>query len=107
MTLERREFPLDTQIGTFENEKDVEQWLIKNDEPGYPHEYAACIKAIQVIFTPQVEEYLIRYKMQKQYNIYSYSQNFDEIPADWIDMLPFMDMCITEALEEKKRLGKS
>ena len=107
MTLERRDFPLDTQIGVFENEKDVEQWLIKNDEPGYPHEYAACIKASQVIYTRQIEEYLLRYKMQKQYNIYSYSQNFDEIPADWIDMLPFMDMCITEALEEKKRLGKS
>lgn len=109
MTLERREFPLDTQIGRFENEKDVEQWLIKNDEPAYPHDYAALIKASQVIYTPQIEEYLIRYKMQKQYNIYSYSQNFDEIPADWIDMLGFIDGCINEALEEKERLksGKS
>lgn len=107
MTLERREFPLQTQIGIFENEQDVEQWLIKNDEPGYPHDYAACIKASQIIYTPQTEEYLIRYKMQKQYNIYSYSQIFDEIPADWIDMYPYIDQCVNEALEEKKRLGKS
>jgi len=107
MTLEQREFPLQTQIGTFENEKDVEQWLITNTESGYPHEYAACIKASQVIYTHQIEEYLIRYKMQKLYNIYSYSQNFDEIPADWIDMLSYIDSCVNEALKEKKRLGKS
>lgn len=107
MTLEQREFPLQTQIGIFRDEKDVETWLITNTEPSYPHDYAACIKASQVIFTPQIEEYLIRYKMQKQYNIYSYSQNFDKIPADWIDMLSYIDSCVNEALEEKKRLGKS
>jgi hypothetical protein len=100
---------LNTQIGTFENEKDLERWLVENDEPGFPHDYAALIKASQVIYTRQIEEYLIRYRMQKQYNIYSYSQNFDEIPADWIDMLPHMDLCAKEALDEKERLkiGKS
>jgi hypothetical protein len=106
MTLEPREFPLDTQIGRFENEQEVEQWLLTNDEPAYPHEYAALIKASQIIYTPQIAEYLIRYRMQKDYNIYSYSQNFDEIPADWIEMLPYMDMCVNEAIEEKKRLGR-
>ena len=105
MTLEKREFPLDTQIGHFENEQKVEQWLLKNDEPAYPHDYAALIKASQVIYTPQIAEYLMRYKMQKKYNIYSYSQNFDEIPADWIDMLPYIDTCIEEEKEEKQRLG--
>jgi hypothetical protein len=43
--------------------------------------------------------------MQKQYNIYSYSQNFDEIPADWVDILSWIDVCMNEALEEKQRLG--
>ena len=76
MSLEQRDFPLDTQIGYFENEKDVEQWLLTNKEQGYPHDYAAFIKSSQVIYTPQIQEYLIRYKMQKSYNIYSYSQNF-------------------------------
>ena len=103
MTLERKEFPLQTQIGIFENEKDVEQWLI---EDGSPYDYGYLIKASQVVHTPQVEEYLVRYKMQKQYNIYSYSQNFDDIPADWIDMLSYIDICVNEALEEKQRIGR-
>jgi len=106
MTLEKKEYPLSTQIGVFETREDVEQWLLTNNDVGYPHEYAACIKDAQAIYSPQIEEYLIRYKMQKQYNIYSYSQNFEEIPAEWIDLLPYIDMCVNEALEEKKRLKR-
>jgi hypothetical protein len=107
MTLEKREFPLNTQIGYFENEKDVETWLIQNRDKGYPHDYAAFIKDASIIYTPEVQEYLIRYKMQKNYNIYSYSQNFDEIPADYLDMLAWIDVCMNEALEEKQRLGRN
>jgi hypothetical protein len=103
MTLEVREFPLETQIGRFDNEQEVDEWLLTNDDP---HQYAAVIKASQCIYSRQIEEYLIRYKMQKSYNIYSYSQNFDEIPADWIDMLAFIDGCINEAQQEKNRLGR-
>ena len=106
MTLERKEFPLTTQIGIFETQRDIEQWLLENDEIGYPHDYAALIKDLQTIVTPRVEEYLIRYKMQKQYNIYSYSQVLEEIPAEWVDMLSYMDFTVNEALEEKKRLGE-
>jgi hypothetical protein len=105
MTLEPKEFPLQTQIGTFENEQDVEQWILTNQDTAYPFDYGYLIKASQVIYSPEIEEYLVRYKMQKEYNIFSYSQNFDEIPADWIDMLNYMDVCVNEALEEKKRLG--
>ena len=106
MTIEPKEYPLHTQIGTFETMQDVEKWLLTNEEPAYPYDYAALIKDSSVIITPKIEEYLIRYKMQKQYNIYSYSQNFDEIPADWLDMLSWLDICVGEALEEKQRLGR-
>ena len=106
MTLEPKGYPLDTQIGRFDNEKEVEEWLLTNEDVAYPHEYAAIIKDSNVIYSPQIAEYLLRYKMQKQYNIYSYSQVFEEIPADWIDLLPFMDMTIAEALKEKERLGR-
>jgi len=105
MTLEERSFPLDTQIGHFENEQDVEKWLLEQKEPDYPHEYGHLIKATQVIYSPKIEEYLIRYKMQKAYNMYSYSQNFDEVPAEWIDLLNWMDICTDEALKEKQRLA--
>jgi len=104
MKLEKREFPLNTQIGTFENEQDVERWLLTNEESNFPFDYGYLIKASQVIYTPQIQEYLIRYKMQKEYNIFSYSQNFDEIPADWVDMLSWIDICMNEALKEKRRL---
>lgn len=102
MELEVREFPLQTQIGYFENEQDVDEWLLKK---GDPFDYGYLIKASQVIYTPQVQEYLIRYRMQKQFNIYSYSQNFDEIPADWIDVLAWIETCSNEALREKQRLS--
>jgi hypothetical protein len=105
MTLEQKEFPLHTQIGTFENEKNVEDWILTNSDPAYPYDYGHLIKASNVIYSPEIQEYLIRYKMQKQYNIYSYSQNFDEIPADWVDILSWIDVCMNEALEEKQRLG--
>lgn len=106
MQLEKTEFPIQTQIGLFENEKDVEKWLLLNTEDGYPHDYATFIKDSAIIYTPEIQEYLIRYKMQKEYNIYSYSQNFDEIPADYLEMLAWIDTCIKTALEEKQRLGR-
>jgi len=106
MTLEKREFPLDTQIGIFENEQDINQWLLNNNESGYPHDYAAFIKSSEVIYTPQIQEYLIRYKMQKEHNIFSYSQNFDNVPAEWIDLLSWIDICMGEALQEKQKLGR-
>lgn len=105
MTLEKKEFPINTQIGIFENEKDIEQWLLKQDG-SYPHDYAAFIKASQVIYTPQIAEYLLRSAMQTEFNIYSYSQNFDEIPADYIDMLLWINQCKVEAAKEKQRLGR-
>ena len=106
MKLENKEFPMSTQIGYFENEKDVEKWLLNNDEKGFPHDYAAFIKDASIIYTPDILEYLVRYKMQKNYNIYSYSQNFDEIPADYLEILTWIDTCMQEALEEKQRLNR-
>lgn len=94
-----------TQIGHYENEHELEQWMLSDDFD--PFDYGYLIKASQVIYTPQIQEYLMRYKMQKQYNIYSYSQNFDKIPADWIDMLSWIDMCMHEAGNEKQRLDNN
>ncbi|MHA2055026.1 MAG: hypothetical protein ACW99F_15680 [Candidatus Hodarchaeales archaeon] len=115
MELEVREFPLHTQLrkwkeddiqdtfdGTFLNIHHLEKWLLEN---GNPFDYGYLIKASQVIYTPDIQEYLIRYKMQKEYNIFSYSQNFDEIPADYIEMLTWIDQCMNEALQEKQRLN--
>ena len=106
MTLNEVEYPLDTQIGVFNDPSEVETWLIKNTEIGFPHDYATLIKDSRIIYTPLIQEYLLRYKMQKQYNIYSYSQNFESIPGEWIEILNYIDHCVQEALEEKKRLGR-
>jgi hypothetical protein len=103
MELEAKEFPLQTQIGYFENEQDIDRWLLSDKFE--PFDYGYLIKASQVIYTPDIQEYLIRYKMQKEYNIFSYSQNFDEIPADYIEMLTWIDQCMNEALQEKQRLN--
>ena len=96
------EFPIYTQIGTFENEQQLEQWMLSDEFN--PIDYGYLIKASQVIYTSRIQEYLIRYKMQKEYNIFSYSQNFDKIPADWVDMLWWIDACMNKALKEKRRL---
>jgi hypothetical protein len=45
--------------------------------------------------------------MQANFNIYSYSNNFDEVPSRWISMLNFIDNEINAARKERQRLGYS
>ena len=106
MTFEKREYPFDSyQTGwKFTCDEDIDKWLIKD---GNPHTYCALIKSKSYIFSPTVQEYLLRYKMQSNFNIISYSNKFEEIPANWIDILNHIDIEIQAALKERQRLGQS
>ena len=44
--------------------------------------------------------------MLKNYKFYSYSQNLDELPAKWIDVITLIDEELMKAQKEKERLDK-
>jgi hypothetical protein len=109
MTFEEREFPFYSyqRLELFTCNADIDRWVLSQNHEYYPHEYCALIKCEKYIFTPAIQEYLLRYKMQANFNIYSYSNNFDEIPSRWISMLNYIDNEINAARKERQRLGHS
>ena len=42
-----------------------------------------------------------RYNLYKTFQIYSYGQNYDELPAFWIDALEIIDFNMKRAMEVK------
>lgn len=105
MTFDQREYPFKSYQKNmlFTCDEDIDKWLI---DDGNVHSYCALIKSESYIFTPQIQEYLIRYKMQNNFGITSYSSSFEEVPARWIDMLNFIETEIQSASKEKQRLGQ-
>ena len=91
-------FPIHAQIGVFNDESDIDRWMLS--DRFHPVDYFAFIKHLPYIFTPFVVEMLRRYKLLKEYNIYSYGQDFDKQPAWWIDLLVYMDEELQKAVKE-------
>ena len=105
MTMEIKEFPIITQIGTFHNEQEIDAWLSAQTTEYYPQEYCATIKSHSYIYTDWIEEQLLRYKYFREFSIPSYSVIFDDLPAVWIDTLTLMDSEIKKATEAKRKLN--
>ncbi len=103
--MEIKEFPIHTQIGTFNNGQDIDAWLSAQTSEYYPQEYCATIKSHSYIYNDFVEEQLLRYKYLREFGIVSYSNVFDELPAVWIDTLTLMDAEIKKATEAKRSLN--
>ena len=76
-------FPFKTQLGTFENEKQIEQWIKNNED----YKNAYCLIAYApFIYTPFISEILQRYYYHNR-GIISFSNIYDELPTWWIDAL--------------------
>ncbi len=105
----KKEFPFNTQLDPpfdiIENEDKLDLWLFEQKDENYPYDYGYLIKDSDYIYTPSVADKLRRYKLQKEFGIYSYSKKFEDIPAIWIDMLNIISSEIPKALKEKNRLG--
>ena len=95
---------MNTQIGNFENESDIDTWLLS--EEFHPIDYFTLIKHSPYIFTPFVTETLRRYKLLKEYGIYSYGRDFETQPAWWVDMLMLIDSEIQKAMKEHGKLKR-
>lgn len=103
-----QEFPLHTSIGVFNDEQAIASWLwTQTNSKIYAIDYIYLIQHAPFIYTTDVQEVLLRYNAQKNYGIWSYSQNFDELPYKWIETLSLIDSELIKAAEEKKRWQKT
>ena len=106
--MEAKTFPIETQIGTFKNEYDLELWMhdkwIHNSKvvEFTPYDYG-LIKHSSFIYTEGVVDVLNRYAMFK-HGIISFSNNYDEMPIKWIETLILIDNELPKAMEAKKRI---
>ena len=84
---------------------DADDWLKENDKYGEELYYDFCLESNDFpgIFTPDVNEYLTRHKMLKDYNISSFATEFDNLPAIWVDAIEIIDVNVTKAMEAKNR----
>ena len=99
-----QKFPLNTQIGTFEDEEDIIKWMLKQeDSQVLAIDYFAFIKHSPLIFTPLVNEYIMRYNLLKTFNINSYGNVLDELPALWVDALNVMESEYNKAVSCKNK----
>jgi len=96
-------FPIKTQIGIFKNEEDIIDWMLKQDDSQIlAIDYMTFIKHAPLIFTSQINEFLMRFNLLKSHNILSYGNVLDELPAVWVDALQIMEVEFNKALRVKR-----
>ena len=89
-------FPIETQIGTFEDEKDVIDWMLEQDDSQVlAIDYITFINHLPLI----QHEYLMRFNLLKNLNIQSYGNVLDDLPATWVDALNIMESEYNKAVK--------
>lgn len=81
------------------------KWLVTHDLNGEELFYDFCLESNDFanIFTPEINEYLSRHKMLKDYGIMSFNNDFDTLPAVWIDVIELIDKNIMNAMQAKSK----
>ena len=103
--MEIKEFPIETQLGIFKDEKQIDEWLLKhNKSEVYGIDYSFIAHA-PYIFTPFIEECLLRYNFQKK-GYTSYSTHFDDLPIKWVETVSLIDSEIEKAMKFKSEKTK-
>ena len=103
--MELRDFPIESQIGVFNNEEEIANWIIRQDASSYyPIDYLAFINHAPLIYTSLTDECLIRYRMQKD-GYQNFSNIVDEVPAWWVDVYTMMDNEFLRAQKCKAKDG--
>ena len=64
-------------------------------------DYITFIRYAPLIYTDEIGEYLMRYKMLRKYNIKSYGDVLDDLPAVWVDVLDLIDTEAEKAMKCK------
>jgi hypothetical protein len=102
VTLDENSLPLKTQIGTFENESDIQEWILdQKSSKVLAIDYITFIRYAPLIYTEEIGEYLMRYKLLKEYRLYSYGNLVDDLPARFVDVLGIIDSEVPKAMESK------
>lgn len=100
--MEIRQFPLKTQIGVYQAEQDLFEFLaVREESVVLAYDYG-LINHSSFIYTPEIIDIFARYKMLRSHNIISFGNTFDDLPAVWIDVVALIDNEIEKALEEKR-----
>ena len=105
-----RQFPIYTQVrwfnnGVINNEQDLD--LCVKDEQMTPLDYVAFINHAPYIYTTEVQVTLQRYNMLKDYSVPSYSNNFDGLPATWVDTLGYITHELNQAKEAFQKVKQN
>lgn len=101
--LDFNDFPITSQIGIFNNEDDIWAWIDKNENSQVlAIDYFTFIRYAPLIQTEDIGEYLMRYRLLKEHNLYSYGQLVDDLPAIWVDVINLIDSEIAKAQKAKK-----
>lgn len=102
--MEIRNFPIQTPYGTYATEQELDLYLARTDlSAELYHDYAAFIYHEPYIFTTEVRDFIQRYNLLKNHGIYSYSQNLDEMPAKWVDVILLIDSEYITASKDKEQ----
>lgn len=75
------------------NDEELEEWFANWYEK-YPNIYFNDFSLVgrwSYIFDEQIDEWIMRYNFLKSYNISSYGNTFDDLPAIWVDALNIMN----------------
>ena len=59
------------------------------------------------VFTEEINEWISRYNLLKNYGISSYGNVYENMPAKWIDILQTIDSNITKSIRAYRDYKKS
>ena len=86
----------------FNDESDIIEWMMEQKSSQVlAVDYITFIRYAPLIYTDEIGEYLMRYKMLKEYNIKSYGDMLDDLPAKWVDVLSLIDSEVHKAMKCK------
>ena len=102
--MRERQFPIETQIGTFQNEEDLDRWLLKSDDSvEYAYDYCCFVQHASYIYTSFVAIILNRFQLFQK-GIQSFGDIYEDLPAWWVDVINFMPEEIEKVTKFKTKI---
>ena len=59
------------------------------------------------VFTKEINEWINRYNMLKNFHITSYGRHYDDLPAKWADILTIIDSNVMKSTKAYRDYKKS
>lgn len=84
----------------------ADEWLQqKNTDKSDELYYDFCVECNDFanIFTPHVNDLIMRHKWLKDYHVYSYGSQLDDLPGYFVDAVNIIEANIMQALESKRK----